>query len=331
MNVLSLFDGMSCGQIALDRLGYNIENYYASEVDKYAIKVTQSNYPNTIQLGDVIRWREWNIDWSSIDLVTGGFPCQAWSVAGKQLGDKDERGMLFWTMLDIIKNVRKNNPRSKFLIENVRMKKQFEEYITHHTEKALGNVNKHLINSSLVSAQNRKRFYWTNIENVDMPNDKGILLPNILEFGVVDRDKSFCLDANYWKGTNVEQYIKKSRRQIAFTERRTEEAKRIRREYRLKYGKDFSPRRGKELVPRNDGKMNCLTATYSLKEHTLIDEKLYYRKLTPLECERLQTVPDNYTNHVSNTQRYKMLGNGWTVDVICHILKNLKEVCNGKS
>lgn len=227
-------------------------------------------------------------------------------------------------MLDVMKRFLDANPKVKFLIENVRMKKEFESYITHHTEKALGKVNKHLINSSLVSAQNRKRFYWTNIEGITQPEDKNIFLPEILEHGVVDRDKSYCLDANYWKGTNIEQYIKKARRQIAFTERRTEEAKRIRKEFRKKYGRDFSPRRGKELVARVDGKMNCFTATYSLKEHTILDEKLYYRKLTPIECERLQTVPDNYTKHVSNTQRYKMLGNGWTVDVIVHILRGLK-------
>ena len=158
---------------------------------------------------------------------------------------------------------------------------------------------------------------------VTQPKDKGILLKDIIETGVVDRDKSYCIDANYWKGTNIEQYLKKKRRQIAFTEKRTEEAKKIRSEHMKLYGKDFSPRRAKELVARNDGKMNCLTKTYSIKEHTLIDEAFNYRKLTPLECERLQTVPDNYTNHVSNSQRYKMLGNGWTVDVIAHIFKQI--------
>ena len=110
MNVLSLFDGMSCGQIALNRIGKTPTKYYAAEIDKYAITVTQANYPNTIQLGSVLDWQSWDIDWSSIDLVTGGFPCQAWSVAGKQQGDKDERGMLFWTMLDIMKNVMTHNP-----------------------------------------------------------------------------------------------------------------------------------------------------------------------------------------------------------------------------
>ena len=327
MNVLSLFNGMSFGKMALESLEIKVDNYYSSEIDKYANQATQALFPDTIQLGDILNWREWDIDWASIDLVTGGFPCQAWSMAGKQLGDKDERGMLFWTMLDIIKHVKHFNPKANFLIENVKMKKEFEQYITTHTENALGKVYKVLINSALVSAQNRNRYYWTSFE-VGQPEDKELMLCDVLEVGVVDRDKAYCIDANYWKGTNVEQYIKKSRRQIAFTERRTEEAKRIRREFMKKYGRDFSPRRAKELVAREDGKMNCLTATYSLKEHTILDEKVYYRKLTPRECFRLQTVPEHHIDTllnagISNTQLYKMCGNGWTMEVIKHIFKGL--------
>lgn len=312
MDVLSLFDGMSCGQIALNRSGIKYDNYFASEVDKYAIKVTQANYPNTIQIGDVVDVK--SSDLPKIDLLIGGSPCQGFSFAGKQLNFNDPRSKLFFEFARL-KN--ECDPRF-FLLENVKMKRVYQDIISKH----LG-VEPIEINSSLVSAQNRRRLYWTNIPGIEQPEDKGILLKDIIELGVADRDKSYCLDANYWKGTNVEQYIKKRRRQIAFTEKRTEEAKRIRREYRIKYGVDFSPRRGKELVARTDGKMNCLTATYSLKEHTLIDEKLFYRKLTPIECERLQTVPDDYTNHVSNTQRYKMLGNGWTVDVIKHFFDQL--------
>ncbi len=325
MNVLSLFNGMSGLIMALEKLDVSVNKYYSAEIDKYANQATQALFPDTIQLGDVTNWREWDIDWSSIDLVTGGFPCQAWSMAGKQLGDKDERGMLFWTMLDIMKHVKYHNPKADFLIENVKMKKEFEQYITIHTENALGKVHKILINSALVSAQNRNRYYWTSFK-VEQPEGKGIMLCDVLEVGVVDRDKAYCIDANYWKGTTIEQYIKKSRRQIAFTERRTEEAKRIRKEFMQKYGRDFSPRRAKELVAREDGKMNCLTATYSLKEHTILDEKIYYRKLTPRECMRLQTVPEHHIDTllsagISNTQLYKMTGNGWTVDVIAHILK----------
>lgn len=353
MNVLSLFDGMSCGQIALNRIGVKPTVYYAAEIDEAAITVTKDNYPNTVHLGDVTKWYEWPIDWASIDLLIGGSPCQGFSFAGKQLAFDDPRSKLFFVFLDILSYLKLVNPKVKFMLENVKMKK---EHLAVITEK-LG-VEPVFINSALVSAQNRQRFYWCNWP-VSQPEDKGIMLADIIEIGITDRDKSFCIDANYWKGGNVEQYINKSRRQIvfmhqtgrgnnpggaraldgktpclsanswqhnnhlvtAFTERRTEEAKRIRREYKQLYGRDFSPRRAKELVAREDGKMNCLTATYSIKEHTLIDEKLYYRKLTPIECERLQTVPDNYTAAVSNTQRYRMLGNGWTVDVIAHIFR----------
>ena len=186
LKVLSLFDGMSCGQLALQRLGIEVDTYYASEIDKYAIQVTQANFPKTIQIGDVTAWQTWDFDWSSIDLVTGGFPCQSWSLAGKQLGDKDERGKLFWTMLDVMSKVIEHNPKAFYLMENVKMKKEFEQYITYHTEQALPNVYKYLINSALVSAQNRQRYYWTNISGVEQPEDKGIVLRDILEDDVED-------------------------------------------------------------------------------------------------------------------------------------------------
>jgi len=317
MNVLSLFDGMSCGQLALHRAGIHYDNYYASEIDVYARAVTQINFPKTCQLGNVI-----GLDTSQlpvISLLIGGSPCQGFSFAGKQLAFDDPRSILFFEFVKILKKLREINPDIKFLLENVRMKKEHLDVIT----EQLG-VEYICINSALVSAQNRVRYYWTNIAGVVQPKDLGIMLCDILETGVVDRDKSYCIDANYWKGTNVEDYIKKGRRQIAFTERRSEEAKKIRKEYRKLYGRDFSPRRAKVLAARKDGKMNCLTATYSLKEHTLIDESLFYRKMTPVECERLQTIPDNYTNIASGTQRYKMIGNGWTIDVIAHIFNHLK-------
>jgi DNA-cytosine methyltransferase len=303
---------MSCGQIALNRLGAKYDKYFASEVDKYAIKVTQANYPDTEQLGCVKDIRLGGLP--NIDLLIGGSPCQGFSFAGRQLNFNDPRSRLFF---DYVQTLQILKPKY-FLLENVKMKQEFQDIVS----DLLG-VQPIEINSNLVSAQNRKRLYWTNIPNIEQPEDKGITLNTVIEHGVVDRDKSFCIDYNYWKGTNIEQYVRKHRRQVVFTERRTDEAKRIRREFMQKYGRDFCPRRAKELVARKDGKANCLTATFSLKEHTLIDEQLYYRKLTPLECERLQTVPENYTDYVSNTQRYKMLGNGMTVDVIVHILKNM--------
>lgn len=298
MKALSLFNGISALHLALDKAEIKVSQVYYAEIDKYANKITEHHYPDDVALGDVTKWREWNIDWADIGLVGAGFPCQAWSVAGKQLGDKDERGMLFWTTLEIIAHVLKHNPKAKFLMENVKMKKEFEEYITHHTEQALGHVEKTLINSALVSAQNRQRYYWTNFE-VTQPDDKVILLKDIIENDFVDRDKSYCIDANYHKGGNLDQYFNKSRRQLVFIKQRG---------------------RGKNKGGDHDSKSPTMTSNAWEQNHTVFDGA-EFRKLTPLECERLQTFPGGWTDCVSNTQRYKALGNAWTVDVIVHILK----------
>lgn len=311
MIVVSLFDGKACGLQALKDANIKVDEYHAFEIDKYAMQIAKKNHPEIIHHGSVVNFNFKKF--KNVDLLIGGSPCQGFSYAGKRLNFEDPRSKLFFEFVRAKKEI---NPRN-FLLENVKMKQQNLNIIT----SMLG-VKPVIINSSLVSAQNRLRYYWCDWE-VSQPADRGVILPDILEFGVVDRDKSYCIDANYWRGTTIEQYITKKRRQVAFTERRTEEAKRIRREFMKKHGRDFCPRRAKELVAREDGKMNCLTAGISLKEHTLIDEKLYYRKLTPTECERLQTLPDGYTEGVSNTQRYKMIGNGWTVAVIQHIFEEL--------
>jgi len=302
MNVLSLFNGMSFGKMALESLDIKITKYYSSEIDKYANQATQALFPDTIQLGDVTQWREWDIEWASIDLVTGGFPCQAWSMAGKQLGDKDERGMLFWTMLDIMKHIQSVNPKVNFMIENVRMKREFEEYITTHTENALGNVYKILINSALISAQNRNRYYWTSFK-VKQPEDKGILLKDIIEH---ETNINYELSDKLINGF----YNKKG----GFNGR-------------------FNP-----MDIKTKEKSYCLTARYfkcSATDPYIItgstNQNLYginARKLTPRECFRLQTVPEHHIDTllnagISNTQLYKMCGNGWTMDVIAHIFKSL--------
>lgn len=363
-NALSLFNGISALHLALDKAGIKHGQVYYAEIDKYANKVTEKHYPNDIALGDVTKWREWDIDWASIDLVGAGFPCQAWSVAGKQLGDKDERGMLFWTTLEIIAHVLKHNPSAKFLMENVKMKKDFEQYITHHTEQALGHVEKTLINSALVSAQNRQRYYWTNFE-VSQPEDKGILLKDILEDGVNNRDKSQTILATIYK-ENAKSMVKRNKMGLvvlggAIRGRYILDGKR--QDYKMKTAGLTEQR----LEVRNDGKTNTLTTVqkdnvvvlqnesatkqnkaYSLtasyggavawnscqkkqrtmipvaessEEHPNIYNGVLYRKLTPTECERLQTFPGNWTDCISNTQRYKSLGNAWTVDVIAHILQ----------
>lgn len=297
MNVLSLFDGMSCGQIALNRTGIKPHKYYAAEIDKYAITVTQANYPDTIQLGDVTAWRDWDIDWGDIDLLIGGSPCQGFSFAGAQLAFNDPRSVLFFVYVDILNHIKSLNPNVKFMLENVKMKKEHLAVISEH----LG-VEPVFINSRLVSAQNRQRYYWCNWE-VEQPEDKGILLSDIIESGDVDRDKSFCLDANYYKGGNLKSYFEKNRRQLVFIQQKA---------------RGFN----KGGVKAKDGKTPTLSAN-SWEHNNHLTNGVDYRKLTPLECERLQTVPDGYTAHVSNTQRYKMLGNGFTVDVIAHIFKKL--------
>lgn len=304
MNVLSLFDGMSCGQIALNRIGIKPAKYYAAELDKYAITVTQANYPSTIQLGDVTNWREWDIDWASINLLIGGSPCQGFSFAGKQLAFDDPRSKLFFVYVDILNHIRSLNPEIKFMLENVKMKQEYLDVISEH----LG-VEPVFINSALVSAQNRQRYYWSNWEFGQL-EDKGIMLVDIIENGVVDRDKSWCIDANYYKGGNPEQYFNKSRRQLVFDKPiRVGDTGRSSQGYRI-----YSPR----------GKSPCILCNPAGGNKPIYQgTATSYRKLTPVECERLQTVPDNYTANVSNTQRYRMLGNGWTVDVIAHIFKGM--------
>jgi len=308
INVVSCFDGMSCLQIALGQLGIKVNKYFASEVDKYAMKVTQANYPNTIQLGSVEFVTKGMIN-NEIDLLAGGSPCQGFSFAGKQLNFEDPRSKLFFEFVRLKKEL---NPKY-FFLENVKMKKEYQDIISSY----LG-CEPVIINSALVSAQNRVRLFWTNIPGIEQPKDKEIYLADIIENGIVDRDKSYCIDANYWKGGNLKQYFEKSRRQLVFCGA-----------MRGRYIVDGKRQDGKmktaglttqRMEIRYDGKTNTITTVQKDNYAVFIDG---FRKLTPIECERLQTVPDNYTNHVSNSQRYKMLGNGWTVDVITHILKKM--------
>lgn len=325
MIYLSLFNGISAGRLALSRAGIKFDKYYIAEIDKFANKVSEFHYPDNIQLGDVNNWREWDIDWSNVWLVTAGFPCQSFSVAGKQLGDKDPRGKLFWTTLEIMSHVLENNSDAKFMLENVKMKKEFEEYITLHTERALGYVNKTLINSSLLSAQNRQRYYWTNFE-VSQPNDKGILLKDIIDDdSITDREKSYCIMSNYACGASEDEYFNKRRRQIVFRPCEPRE--------NIKQSKDglihvanASDIKGNEQIKRiysDAGKAPTLsTCQGGHREPKVATDNVTYRKLTPTECARLQTFPDGWCeNIVSNSQSYKCYGNAWTVDVIAHIFK----------
>jgi DNA (cytosine-5)-methyltransferase 3A len=516
MNVLSLFDGMSCGRIALERLGIKVDNYYASEIDKYAIQVSQANYPDIIQVGDITE-----LDLSTlpkIDLIMGGSPCQGFSFAGKQLAFDDPRSALFFEFVRCVKELK---PKY-FLLENVRMKKEYLDVISEYM-----GVDPIMINSALVSAQNRVRYYWTNIPGIEQPEQRGIVLRDILETQTDEKpvkdternqrhyrnddEKSLCMTATMYKGAgnngmtlvqqkpvkvgmNVEQVkvrkhevdiislqylLREMKKECGKTNKQIAEEtntpitkvehwfrtdssfaipsddiwfrlkevlgietnlfdkeimefeyrdgvyeskqrvysengksptltagnkdqyiethdtpkqvgtavdikghdqikrvysedgksptlttcggghrepkvmvdKRVNKPETISIDKDKKQLTIKEATKKGyttieDGdcfdmtfpnsktrrgrnmkdKSNCLTAAnydYMRYEHSDKDKEVYWRKLTPVECERLQTVPDNYTNHVSNTQRYKMLGNGWTIEVITHILKNM--------
>ena len=301
MNVLSLFDGMSCGQIALNRANIQYNNYFASEIDKNAIKVTQHHYPNTVQLGDVTK-----IEFiaSKIDLLIGGSPCQGFSFAGKQLNFDDPRSKLFFEFVRLIDECKP----TYFLLENVVMKKEYEDVITQY----LG-VEPIKINSSLVSAQNRVRLYWTNIPNVKEPEDRNISLSDILE------DDSI-INPGAIRGRRLNKATIIGRRLNPNGKRKD-------------YDKDIPITQCLEVRATNTNKSNCLTTvdkdnvltTMPIGRHpNAFKDKLPFRYYTLKEYERLQTIPENYTSVVSTSQAKKMIGNAWTVDVISHIFSYLK-------
>ena len=321
MNVLSLFDGMSCGRIALDKLGIPVDKYFASEIDKWAIQIAKKNYPDTIHIGDVqdVMYPE-SFDGHKIDLLIGGSPCQGFSFAGKQLNFDDPRSKLFFEFVRLYKECK---PKY-FLLENVRMKQEYQDVIT----EMLG-VQPIAINSNLVSAQNRYRLYWTNIPFDGQPDDKGIMLKDIL---LDDAEEPML--SNIYGGFGEKKprvhYNKSVTIRTAAGGGHIPSV--ILREHVI-MSEAFTQRNAKAgcLVDSNKPKASNLSAMEYVKngrqgDYIKCDKKgnhsldgLQYRKLHPVECERLQTVPDGYTEGVSNTQRYKMLGNGWTVDVIAHI------------
>jgi DNA (cytosine-5)-methyltransferase 3A len=292
---------MSCGQIALERVGIEVDNYFASEIDKHAIKVTQTNYPETIQLGDVIKVK--GSDLPQIGLLIGGSPCQGFSFSGRQLNFDDPRSKLFFEFVRLVKELK---PKY-WLLENVVMKKEFEQVITEH----LG-VEPVRINSALVSAQNRERLYWANFP-IEQPNDKGINLIDILETDDLVTPSAI-------RGRRLNK--------VAIVGRRLNE-----RGVRDDYNKDVPITQCLEVRATNTNKSNCLTTvakdnvltTMPVGRHIdAFKNKLPFRYYTLKEYCRLQTVPENYfTDIVSESQAKKMLGNGWTVDVIAHIFKGL--------
>ena len=281
MNVLSLFDGMSCGKLALDRAGVKYDTYLASEIDQYALKISQKNNPDIIQIGDVLNIQTEYLP--KIDLIIGGSPCQGFSNAGKGLAFDDPRSKLFFEFVKLIDELK---PKF-FLLENVRMKKEWLDIITEYM-----GVQPLLINSNALSPQNRQRYYWTNIPLVSTPapvNEQ--VLGDVLEEDVPEKYSPKPETLAKWDG-----------------------------------GTQLNPSynsQGNRIHPL-DQKAATVCAGSHGYNYGYINQNGRIRRLTPLEFERLQTVPDNYTEGVSDTQRYKMLGNGWTVDIIAHLFKNLK-------
>jgi site-specific DNA-cytosine methylase len=277
--VLSLFDGISCGRLALDRAGIEYDKYYASEIDQHAINVATHNYPDTIELGDINKWREWPVDWSRVDLILAGSPCQGFSMLGKQLNFEDARSKLFFVFVDILNHVKALNPKVKFLLENVIMNKTCENIISE-----LLDVQPVKINSRLLVPQNRPRIYWANWF-FSKPEQTAGSLSSILESGI-PADSILTEGRKKWVLNNPH-----------------------------KIGKYLAidPVVSMCLTARGDAGWNC----------TYITRNGEITRLTPLEWEKLQGVPENYTDCVENKHRYHALGNGWTVDVIVHIFSFL--------
>ena len=309
MNVLSLFDGVSCGQIALERAGIEVDNYFASEIDKHAMQVTKHNYPNTKHIGDVTKVK--GADLPKIDLLMGGSPCQGFSFAGKQLNFEDPRSKLFFEFVRLLEETK---PKY-FLLENVKMKKEYQDVITEY----LG-VSPIEINSNTVSAQNRKRLYWTNITPLQQPENRNIKLSDIVEDS--PREYWGCAVRGRYNpdGTTTQKLeISKQQKSNALTTVKKDSmvAAAIRNQVTKKGTKEF-------LNLRKDLKSNCVVGSFYRKLNGVVCDG-YFRTLTPIECERLQTIPDGYTKGVSDSQRYKLLGNGWTVDVVAHIFKGIEK------
>ena len=281
--VLSLFDGISCGKVALDRAGIKVKKYYASEIDKFAMQVSEKNHPDIIQLGDVTSWRSWDIDWKNVGLLIGGSPCQGFSFAGKQLNFNDDRSKLFFVYVDILNHIKSVNPDVKFLLENVKMKAEWQDVISGY----LG-VKPIRINSALVSAAKRDRLYWANFD-VEMPDDKGITFDDINQHSTDWLSDTYIDKVSKWKAQQ-------------------------------------DPIANTTFIGTNS-KLPCLTARGYNQSHSgmiLISDGNKYRYLTNNEAELAMTLPVDYTAGITDRERARCLGNGWTVDVIAHIFTYIK-------
>jgi len=383
MNWLNLCSGGEIGRQAVKELGLEVTNWFTSEIDKFAIKVANDNHDDLQHLGDICTVYDYfdknvTVHPSTIDVILCGSPCQGFSVAGKGLNFEHPQSKLFFEFVKIYKLIYKHNPNVKLLFENVRMKKEWQDTIVNILQAINPRLKMYIINSSIVSAQNRVRMYITDFK-FDIPEDRGIKLKDIIECGCVDREKSYCLDANYWKGGNLRTYFEKSRRQLVFGDGCKQvgiadlnghdilkrvysvegksptlntcgggnrEPKIICGDKPLRSASVKGRRINEEGIRKDNDKSIPLVQTLEVYDNdksrclstvdkdavvspmpvgrypnAYEDNTLQWRKLTVKECCRLQTLPDDYCKSVSNSQGYKILGNGWTNEVIKFILK----------
>ena len=320
MNVVSLFNGMNTGRQALENVGIKVNKYYSSEIKPYAIELTQHHFPDTIQVGDVTKWKEWDIDWGSIDLILSGSPCQDLSAAGKRAGINGSRSSLFFTFVDILNHIKSLNPNVLFLQENVGSANKLDVGIM---SRALG-VYPVRINSSLVTAQLRDRYYWSNIKtrqdgmfgdivtDIPQPKDRNIMFKDIITNGYVERVKGHCLLQGDYK-----MFIKDEIKQDVYLKKRIDNGQQT-----------------PNLVYVDKDKHTCLNTESGNVGHsqaywinrnnktgmiTLIYENQLVRTVNQTEMERLQGFPDGYTSILSKGKAGSLLGDGWTLPIIEHI------------
>jgi DNA-cytosine methyltransferase len=327
MNVVSLFNGMNTGRQALENVGIKVNKYYSSEIKPYAIELTQHHFPDTIQVGDVTKWREWDIDWSSIDLILSGSPCQDLSAAGKRAGINGSRSSLFFTFVDILNHIKSLNPKVLFLQENVGSAAKLDVGIM---SRALG-VYPVRINSSLVTAQLRDRYYWSNIRtketmfdlvtDIPQPKDKRIIFKDIITNGKANTDKHTYLKT--YRKDGSQEYLKRKNETTRMLTLIYEQKKEV---YQVNQSKESG---GKQPYMQNriydvKGKSVALTECMAdkIKYQT---EDLIVRTVNQIEMERLQGFPDGYTSILSKAKAGSLLGDGWTLPIIEHIFSYINK------
>lgn len=339
MNVVSLFNGMNTGRQALENVGIKVNKYYSSEIKPYAIELTQHHFPDTIQVGDVTKWKEWDIDWKSIDLVLSGSPCQDLSAAGKRAGINGKKSSLFFVFVDILNHIKSLNPNVLFLQENVGSASKLDVGIM---SRAL-EVYPVRINSKLVTAQLRDRYYWSNIRtkqdgmfgdlvtDIPQPKDRGIMFKDVLTSGIVEVDKHTCLNTKSG-GSGSQTYLKHRNETTGMITLIYEENNELRVKTNTKQGYDVvtendcidlsfptsTTRRGRVTKGKSPCLMESNNNLYGYKDGIV-------RTVNQVEMERLQGFPDGYTSILSKAKAGSLLGDGWTLPIIEHIFKFIEK------